>query len=125
VLTAGTGGTITGVARKLKEKVKACASSASIRSARSSPAPVRSGRTRSKASATTSSPDVLDRNLVDEWVKTEDRESFLMARRLIRQEGTAVRRELGLRVWAAKKVAERLGPGSGSSCSSPTPCATT
>ena len=32
-------------------------------------------------------PRVLDRSLVDKWVKTEDRESFLMARRLIREEG--------------------------------------
>jgi len=32
-------------------------------------------------------PDVLDVSLVDEWVKSEDKESFLMARRLIREEG--------------------------------------
>jgi cysteine synthase len=26
-------------------------------------------------------PDVLDRSLVDEWIKTNDRDSFLVARR--------------------------------------------
>jgi cystathionine beta-synthase len=31
-------------------------------------------------------PRVLDRNVVDRWVKTCDKESFLMARRLIREE---------------------------------------
>ena len=32
-------------------------------------------------------PDVLDRTLVDKWVKTKDSESFLTARRLIKEEG--------------------------------------
>ena len=32
-------------------------------------------------------PKVLDRTAVDAWVKTDDRESLLMARRLIREEG--------------------------------------
>jgi len=31
-------------------------------------------------------PKVLDRNVVDEWVKTVDKESFIMSRRLIREE---------------------------------------
>ena len=32
-------------------------------------------------------PDVCDRKLVDKWIKTHDKEAFLMARRLIREEG--------------------------------------
>ena len=32
-------------------------------------------------------PEVLQRAMVDTWVKTEDRESFLLARRLIAEEG--------------------------------------
>jgi cystathionine beta-synthase len=55
-------------------------------------------------------PDVLDRSLVDEWVKTEDRESFLMARRLIRQEGMLVGGSSGSAVWAALQIAKKHGP---------------
>lgn len=32
-------------------------------------------------------PKVCDRSLVDKWIKTEDKESFLMARRIISEEG--------------------------------------
>jgi cystathionine beta-synthase len=32
-------------------------------------------------------PDVCHRDLVDQWVKTFDKESFIAARRLIRTEG--------------------------------------
>ena len=57
VMTAGTGGTITGVARGDQARgARAARSSASIPRARSSPARARSRATRSRASATTSSP---------------------------------------------------------------------
>ena len=32
-------------------------------------------------------PAVLDRDVVDYWIKTEDHASFIMSRRLIREEG--------------------------------------
>ena len=32
-------------------------------------------------------PKVLERQNIDEWIKTDDKESFIMSRRLIREEG--------------------------------------
>jgi cystathionine beta-synthase len=111
VMTAGTGGTITGVAKKLKEKVKGVhiVGVDPVGSILAGPGPI--GTYKVEGIGYDFIPDVLDRSLVDEWVKTEDRESFLMARRLIRQEGMLCGGSSGSAVWAAKKVAERSGPG--------------
>lgn len=46
-------------------------------------------------------PEVLDRNLIDTWIKTEDKESFLMARKLIKEEGLLVGGSSGSILWAA------------------------
>ncbi len=111
VMTAGTGGTITGVARKLKERVKnvRIVGVDPVGSILAGPGPINSYKV--EGIGYDFIPDVLDRELVDEWVKTEDRESFLMARRLIRQEGLLCGGSSGSAVWAAKQVAQREGPG--------------
>lgn len=58
-------------------------------------------------------PTVLDRSVVDHWVKTEDGESFLMARRLIREEGLLCGGSSGAAMVGAVKAARELGLGSG------------
>jgi len=55
-------------------------------------------------------PDVLDRSLVDEWMRSEDRQSFQLSRRLIRQEGLLVGGSSGSAAWAAVELARRVGP---------------
>ena len=56
-------------------------------------------------------PETMDPKVVDEWVRVGDRESFLWARRLAREEGILAGGSAGTSLYAARVVAERLGPG--------------
>ncbi|KAK1658318.1 cystathionine beta-synthase [Colletotrichum godetiae] len=58
-------------------------------------------------------PDVLSRNLVDKWYKTEDRESFQLARRLIAEEGLLVGGSSGSAMAAMVRAVKDLGLGKG------------
>ena len=111
VMTAGTGGTITGVARVIKREAPRCKvigvdPEGSILAG---PGEIRSYKV--EGIGYDFIPDVLDRRLVDRWIKSNDRESFLVARQLIRQEGLLVGGSSGAAVWAAMQVSRDLGPG--------------
>ncbi|MGZ3724056.1 MAG: pyridoxal-phosphate dependent enzyme, partial [Bdellovibrionales bacterium] len=56
-------------------------------------------------------PDVLDVKLVDTWVKTRDKESFQLARRLIREEGLLAGGSSGSTMFAALQEAKKLKKG--------------
>ena len=56
-------------------------------------------------------PRTMDASVVDEWVRVSDRDSFLVARRLAREEGLLVGGSGGTTVHAALEIADRFGPG--------------
>ena len=110
VAGAGTGGTLSGTAKRLKEelpdlKVVGVDPEGSILAG-----PGEIGSYKVEGVGYDFVPDVLWRDQIDEWIKTQDRESFLMARRLIRQEGILAGGSSGGAVWAARKIAEKYGP---------------
>jgi len=110
VMTAGTGGTITGVARRIKEDIPGCqiVGVDPVGSILAGPEPITSYKV--EGIGYDFIPDVLDRSLIDRWYKSRDRESFLMARRLIRKEGLLVGGSSGSCVWAALELAKEVGP---------------
>ena len=87
VISVGTGGTITGVAKKLKEEIP------KIKIVGADPEGSILGGGEEVSSYLVEGigydfiPDVLDNSLIDEYIKTKDEESFIMARRLIKEEG--------------------------------------
>jgi cystathionine beta-synthase len=111
VMTAGTGGTITGVARVIKREVPGCKiigvdPEGSILAG---PGEIKSYKV--EGIGYDFIPDVLDRRLVDQWVKSNDRDSFIVARQLIRQEGLLVGGSSGSAVWAALQICRDLPAG--------------
>lgn len=113
VAGAGTGGTISGIAKALKKhnpkiKVVGADPKGSILAVPESLNSSGVGSYQVEGIGYDFIPDVLDRSYVDEWIKTEDRESFLLARRLIREEGILVGGSSGSALAAALQVAKGL-----------------
>ncbi len=108
VMGVGTGGTITGVAKKLKEVIP------DIIIVGADPVGSILGGGKKVEPYLVEGigydfiPDVLDNGLVDEYVKTEDEESFIMARRLIREEGLLCGGSSGSAMVAALRAALKL-----------------
>ncbi|RHY24396.1 hypothetical protein DYB25_012652 [Aphanomyces astaci] len=117
VISAGTGGTITGTAKKIKEK---CPSVVVVGvdpqgSILALPDTL-NDHNRLKSYEVEGIgydfiPEVLHRDVVDKWIKTNDQDSFVMARRMIREEGLLCGGSCGSAMAAAVIAAKDLLPG--------------
>uniref|UniRef100_A0A671ND33 Cystathionine beta-synthase n=1 Tax=Sinocyclocheilus anshuiensis TaxID=1608454 RepID=A0A671ND33_9TELE len=116
VAGAGTGGTITGVARKLKEKcpnIKIVGVDP-VGSILSEPEELnKTDKTQYEVEGIGYDfiPTVMDRSVVDSWYKSSDAESFAMSRMLIREEGFLCGGSSGTAMAAAVHVAKELKEG--------------
>ena len=117
VMCASSGGTLSGVGKRLKELnrdiqiigVEPIGSVLAEQDKLTTPKP--SATYAIEGTGYDFVPKVLDRSVVDTWVKTEDRESFLMARRLIREEGLLVGGAAGAAMCGAVRACKNLRKG--------------
>jgi cystathionine beta-synthase len=107
VAGVGTGGTITGIGRYLKEQ------NPNVKIIGADP----EGSIFTSAQMHTYKvegvgedfwPGTFDPAIIDEWVQVVDRDSLVTARRLTREEGILIGGSGGLAVWAALEVARRI-----------------
>ena len=119
VYGSGTGGTISGVGRFLKER-NADTLVVAVEPARS---PVLSGGERGQHQFQGMGPgfvpDNFDRSVVDRIVRAWEEDAFPLARRLAREEGLFVGMSSGAIVWAALELARELGPDARIACIAP------
>ncbi len=109
VAGVGTGGTITGAARYLKEQnpgvvVVGADPEGSLYTGKDARPYLTEGIGEDFW------PETFDPSVVDRWFTVTDKDAFLTARRMTRIEGVLVGGSCGTAVWAALELAKELGP---------------
>jgi cystathionine beta-synthase len=108
VIGVGTGGTITGAGRYLKEQnpdiqIVGADPEGSIYTSEPRPYLV-------EGIGKESWPETLDPKVVDRWITVTDKDSFLTARRMTKEEGVLLGGSGGTAAWAALEVARDCSP---------------
>ncbi len=107
VAGVGTGGTITGIARCLKERnpgvhITGADPEGSIYTSE------KMHTYKVEGVGEDFWPGTFDPAVVDQWVQVNDRDALTMARRVTREEGILVGGSCGMAVWAALEVARQI-----------------
>lgn len=113
IIGTGTGGTLTGIGRKLKEKCPQCQIVA-VDPEGSIMAHPNDLSTKKffevEGIGHDFVPTVCDSSVVDRWVKVSDKDTMLMARRMVKEEGLLCGGSSGTNMVAALKLAKDLKP---------------
>ncbi|HHV78596.1 MAG TPA: cysteine synthase A [Firmicutes bacterium] len=107
----GTGGTITGVGRVLKQRWPNVLVAAVEPTKAALLAGGKISHHAMQGMGDGVMPDILDRSIIDRVILVEDEEAIQTARDLARREGLLVGVSSGANTWAALQLARELGPG--------------
>merc|ERR1719491_2845020 len=124
-MSAGTGGTMTGIAKKLKEKIPGVqiVGVDPYGSILAKPDSMNDGSERTGQKRLTAYqvegigydfiPTVLDQDVVDIWIKSDDDESFAMGRNVVRHEGLLIGGSCGATMAGAYRFIREHNIGKG------------